>query len=133
MLNRDDILEALKKKYDEAKELLNDTERVESLLQKLEKKLETLPVVGEGLAVVPVMMSLLRNYIRKEYTDIPVGSVIAIVAAFLYLISPIDIIPDALGPIGYADDVLVIAACWKLVGSDVKAYEKWRDEHLNML
>ena len=133
MINREDILDAFKKKFDEAKELLNDTERVESLLQKLEKKLETLPVIGEGLAVVPVMASLVRNYIRKEYTDIPVGSVIAIIAAFLYLISPIDLIPDVAGPIGYVDDALVVAACWKLVGSDVKKYEKWRDEHLNML
>ena len=133
MINMEDILNALKEKFNEATALLDDTERVESLLQKLEKKLETIPVVGEGLSVVPVMASLVRNYMRKEYTNIPKSSIVAIVATFIYLLSPIDLIPDSLGPIGYADDALVVAACWKMVGSDVRAYEQWRDEHLNML
>ena len=132
-MNTDGILNALKDKFDEAMAFLDDTVKTESLLQKIEKKLENVPLVGEGLSVVPVMVSLVRSYVRKEYTDIPKNSVIAMVATFIYLISPIDLIPDSLGAIGLVDDALVVAACWKMVGDDVRAYEKWRDAHLNML
>ena len=132
-MNADEILNELKGKFDEAMAFLDDTVKTESLLQKIEKKLENVPLVGEGLSVVPVMVSLVRSYVRKEYTDIPKNSVIAMVATFIYLISPIDLIPDSLGAIGLVDDALVVAACWKMVGDDVRTDEKWRDAHLNML
>lgn len=119
--------EILEKGYVEAEKLLNDEDRMERFLQRLEKKLKTIPLAGEKLADIPILASLLRNYIKKEYTDIPIGSVIAIISALIYFVSPIDIIPDSIPFIGYFDDAAVVAACWQLVQSDVDEYIKWRD------
>ncbi|MCF0259673.1 MAG: hypothetical protein HUJ54_07430 [Erysipelotrichaceae bacterium] len=80
--------EQLKGKFQEAEEMLKDEDQVERLLKRLEEKLKTIPVAGEKLAAVPVMISLVRAYIRKEYTDIPVGSVIAILGALIYFFFP---------------------------------------------
>ena len=44
----------------------------------------------------------------------------------IYLVSPIDAIPDVIPVLGYADDVAVIALAWRMVRSDVDDYEKWR-------
>ena len=71
-------------------------------------------------------MSLIRSYVKKEYTDIPIGSILAIISALIYFVSPIDIVPDFIPGVGYVDDALVIAACLKLVESDVQEYIKWR-------
>lgn len=81
------------------------------------------------MAVVPVMVSLLKNYVKKEYTDIPIGTIIAIISALTYFVSPIDLVPDSIPVLGYFDDAAVVAACWKLVQSDVDEYVEWRKEN----
>ena len=126
--NLDDktALAELKKGYGKAKTLLDDVDELESFLQRLEKKLKTIPVAGDKLAVLPIMISLVRNYIKKEYTDVPIGTVIAIVSALIYVLSPADFIPDSIPGIGYLDDAAVVTACWKLVKSDIEEYKRWR-------
>lgn len=79
------------------------------------------------------MASLVRNYSKKEYTDIPIGSIIAIISALIYFVSPVDIVPDSIPVIGYFDDAAVVAACWKLVDSDIEEYENWRKQHGKVL
>ena len=72
------------------------------------------------------LISLLRDYTRKNYRDIPLKSIIAIGAAIAYFISPIDIIPDTLPIIGYLDDALVIKLAMDLIGDDVNEYRSWK-------
>lgn len=129
--NLDDktALAELKKGYGKAKTLLDDVDELERFLQRLEKKLKTIPVAGDKLAVLPIMISLVRNYIKKEYTDVPIGTVIAIVSALIYVLSPVDFIPDSIPGVGYLDDAAVVAVCWKLVKSDIEEYEVWRQRN----
>ena len=125
--------EELKKGYKEAEETLKDDDKMERLFQRLEKKLKSLPVAGERLADIPIMASLVRNFWKKEYTDIPIGSIIAIVSALTYFISPVDLIPDGIPGLGFVDDAAVIAACWALVASDVEEYQEWREKNNKMI
>ena len=115
--------------YSKAEEMLKDKDKMERFLQRLEKKLKVIPIAGEKLAVVPIMVSLVRSYVKKEYTDIPIGTIIAIISALIYFLSPIDLVPDSIPVLGYFDDAAVVAACWKLVDSDVTEYVKWREEN----
>ena len=119
----------LKKGYKKAEKLLNDEDKMERFLQRLEKKLKCIPLAGDKLANLPILVSLVRSYFKKEYTDIPIGSIIAIISALLYFLSPVDIVPDSIPFLGYFDDAAVVAACWKLVESDVNEYQKWREEN----
>ena len=96
--------------YAEAQDMLNDEDKMERFLQRLEKKLKVIPLAGNKLACVPVMASLVRSYVKKEYRDIPIGSIIAIVSALIYFVSPLDIVPDSIPVIGYFDDAAVVAA-----------------------
>ena len=72
------------------------------------------------------MISLVRSYLVKEYPDIPVGSIVAIVAGALYLLSPIDLVPDTTPGVGYLDDAGVVAICLALVKSALDEYKEWR-------
>ncbi len=123
----------LKKGYKRAEKLLKDEDKMETFLYRLENKLNKVPIGGEILSMIPVMISMLRSYIKKEYKDIPIGSIIAIISALLYWLTPIDAIPDTLPGIGYVDDVSVLALCLKLVKSDIDDYEKWRKKNKKII
>ncbi len=119
----------LEKGYEEAEKILNNEDKMERFLQRLEKKMKVIPLAGDKLANIPIMVSLVRSYVKKEYRDIPIGSLIAIVSALIYFVSPIDIVPDSIPVLGYFDDAAVVAACWKLVDTDVVEYVKWRKDN----
>ena len=116
----------LKKGYKKAEILLHDENKLEIFLQKIENKLTIVPIVGNALSYIPVMISMIRSYVRKEYTEIPIGSIISMISALIYFVSPVDIIPDFLPVVGYLDDAAVVAACIKLVKSDIDDYKQWR-------
>lgn len=63
----------LEKGKKEAEQLLNEPEKLEVILQSLENKLKVIPKLGDTLSIVPTMISLVRSYIKKEYTKIPMG------------------------------------------------------------
>jgi uncharacterized membrane protein YkvA (DUF1232 family) len=114
----------------EATQIVHDKDKIERLLERVEHKLTLIPVVGEKLSDVPVFISLVRAYAKKQYTDIPVGSIIAIVAALLYLVSHFDLIPDSIPGAGLLDDAALIAfVATTLVHDDMEEYRAWRKEN----
>ena len=130
--------EQAKKEYEkgivEAEKLLKNPDKLEDLLQKLERKLKAIPLVGDSFSLVPAMISLVRSYIKKEYTEVPLGSIVGIISALLYILSPIDLFPDAVIGLGHLDDAAVVIACLKAgAEDDVKDYQKWREENNKMM
>lgn len=125
-INEEQAQKALEAGYPAAEKLLGDQDALERFLQRLERKLRSIPVAGDTLASIPVLASLIKSYVKKEYTDIPIGSILAIISALIYFVSPLDLIPDFIPGLGHVDDALVISVCLKLVESDVQEYIKWR-------
>lgn len=119
----------------EAEELLKNPDKLEEFLQKLEKKLKVIPMVGESFSLVPAMISLVRSYVKKEYTEVPLGSIVGIISALIYILSPIDLVPDFVpANLGYLDDAAVLLICLKAgAEDDIKDYQKWREENNKML
>lgn len=126
-VTKEQALAALKKGYNKAEEMLKDDAKITEFLSRLEEKLKVVPGIGEQLSHVPVFVSLLRSYHKKEYTKIPLGTIVAIISALIYWISPVDIIPDSIPGFGQVDDAAVLGVCLLLVDSDIKEYIVWRD------
>lgn len=73
-----------------------------------------------------IAMEMVSAYAGGTYKKVPVKSIIAVVAMFLYFINPFDVIPDAIPVVGYIDDVFVASKLIKLVEGDLKAFRKWQ-------
>lgn len=63
---------------------------------------------------------------EKIIKILQLGSIIAIVSALIYFVSPIDLLPDSIPVLGYVDDVAVFAFVWNMVEDDVEEYKKWQ-------
>ena len=59
------------------------------------------------------------------YTGFSVQKLVTIVAAILYLISPLDVIPDFIPVAGYADDAAVIAWVLNSLAEELKGFKSW--------
>lgn len=89
------------------------------------KKAEKIPILGGMIDDIVCMVSLVDSYIKKEYSDIPVGTIISIVAALIYLLSPIDLIPDFVPVVGYLDDAAIVFFVLNFgVDKDLEKYRK---------
>ncbi|MDF2544751.1 MAG: hypothetical protein K0S47_4469 [Herbinix sp.] len=125
----DELNEELNKHSKEAEDLINDPAKMERFLQRLEKKLRNVPIVGERLSDIPIMISLVKSYMKKEYRDIPVRTIIGVVGALIYFLSPIDLLLDAIPILGYLDDIAVINFTLKMIHVDMEEYRQWREEN----
>lgn len=76
---------------------------------------------------VKLMVSMLKDYGRSRYTEVPWKTIAAITAAIIYFASPLDFIPDFVPVIGYADDLFVFAVALEYVREDLEKYGAWRD------
>lgn len=71
------------------------------------------------------LINLLKAWSTGTYTEIPRHTVLLTVAALLYFLSPIDTIPDFLGPIGFTDDATVILFVLNSIRSEINRYRQW--------
>lgn len=61
----------------------------------------------EALRLLPDLLTLLRRLTADR--TLPRGIRVRLVLLLVYLASPIDLVPDFLPVIGYADDVIIVA------------------------
>ena len=120
----------ISKKFEEYKskaiEMLENAEKLDHFLERVEEKLTKLGPAGKKLAYVPEMIMLIRSYVIKEYTDISMAEIIAIIAALIYFVSPFDVFADVIPGLGLLDDVLVMTVVISWCDEDITRYMEWR-------
>lgn len=81
------------------------------------------PSMGERAASVP---RLLRATFRGEYTGATRGRLLLIVAALAYVVSPIDLVPEAfLSVFGLADDAVVASWIAAALVNETENFLRW--------
>lgn len=108
-----------------------DLERLLKSWQKLQKSVYG--PLASRMDDVKLLFSLVRDFYRGDYRDIPWRSVAAVVATLLYIMNPFDLIPDFLPGIGKVDDLMVLTACLSLIRSDIERYRQWREANRSPL
>lgn len=77
-------------------------------------------------AEVILLISMLKAYKDRTYTDTPWKSITAITFTLIYIINPFDIVPDFIPFVGYLDDISVLSFCLKLIRNDIESYKNWQ-------
>lgn len=94
--------------------------------EKLQAKLKDSSHLERFAKDLMLFMSLIKDYYKGNYRDIPYKTISAGVVGLLYTLNPIDIIPDFIPFIGHIDDALVLTFCLKLIEKDLQKYQTWK-------
>jgi uncharacterized membrane protein YkvA (DUF1232 family) len=103
-----------------------DIEKVLDKSEEIRRHFETGGPLGKFVDEFKLLMAVVKDYRRGKYRKIPFWTVAAIVGALLYVLNPVDLIPDFLPLVGQIDDAAVVAACLLMVRQDLHKYKKWK-------
>ncbi len=93
----------------------------ESKFKKVRDKYRDHPKIGTFVRQCELLYQVIKDWVNGQY-EMPWYAVGAIATALLYVISPIDFIPDFIPVVGYLDDIFVVVLCIKLVQTELKKY-----------
>ncbi len=126
-MNMEQARELLDKGVEEAEEVIQNPSKVDEILLRLEEKLKEVPAIGSTLADLPLMISMVKAWIKKEYTEVSPKVIACLVGAVIYLLKKKDLISDSIPIVGIVDDIAVLGLALKLSEPELKAYAEWRD------
>lgn len=105
--------------------IIEDESLLEGVFGAVIERLSNLPIVGETFGDIPAAIAMVRDWKNGTYKKVPVATIIMIVGAFAYFVSPINIIPDFIPVLGQADDIAVIGLAMAAAHNDISSYKDW--------
>jgi len=85
-------------------------------------------ILGWLVEDLKLYVSLIKDYRLGAYKKFPFLSAAGIVFTLVYIISPIDLIPDYIIGLGQIDDAAIVGLCLYLLKKDLKKYKQWLKE-----
>ena len=114
-----------KKSQERARRIINDPEAIREAAEKATKS--SAGRSGQFAAVIDDFRTLIRlcvAYSRGHYRDIPPDQLVIVLGGLIYVVSPLDLIPDVI-PGGFVDDAFVVGWVVKTVRSEIDAFRQW--------
>ena len=137
-MDRENLMKELEKRFRKAKDILSDEDKTNEFMDDIEDRFNDsirsknplffVKGIKDLKTYIPLFISLIRSYAKKEYREIPFMSIVTIVAALIYFLSPIDVIPDFIPGLGFIDDATIIAFCFMSFKHDLDNYSRWRKQ-----
>ncbi len=125
-INMDQAKNLLENSAAQAESILNDPSKVDDILVQLEEKLKEVPVIGDTLSDLPLMIAMVKGYVTKQYDQVSPKVIALLLGSFIYLVKKNDLISDKIPVLGIADDLAVLGLALKLSGKELNDFSAWR-------
>lgn len=113
------------KKQSKAFSLFNSLTKVGVSAQDLPKAEKLIGNLGERIADFRLLLNIAKDSLSGKY-KISAKSMAIIGGAILYVLLPIDIIPDFLPIIGWTDDIAVIGYAMAQLSEEIEKYKEFK-------
>lgn len=103
-----------------------DVEKVVSRSEDIKRKFGSGGPLGRFIEDGQLLVAMVKDYWGRQYRQLPFGTVAAAAFTLIYVLNPLDLVPDVLPIIGQVDDAAVVAGCLILIEQDLRAYRQWK-------
>lgn len=127
-ISEENISDNLEKAKEKAEDILNDVKKTDNLINKafrMCERLSNLPIIGSVFSDLPYLCYMVSDYVHGVYKEIPLATIITATAGIIYIVSPIDLIPDVVPLIGQIDDAAVLGLVWTAIHQDIESYKNF--------
>lgn len=112
-----------------ARKAAGDKSRLKELVAKSTEKLKGLmsdSTEVNGLKTkLSTLISMVKAHISGKYRAFSNSSLLLVVFALVYFITPVDAIPDFVPAIGFTDDASVLYLIYRKLSKDIERYLEW--------
>lgn len=84
-----------------------------------------LRMIGRLWHDLPLLIRLLRAWKEGRYPGLSARTLMIVAGALLYLLSPVDLVPDFIPGVGVIDDLAVLALLLQSLAHDLAAFRAW--------
>lgn len=74
---------------------------------------------------LPLLVRLLRAWKEGRHPGLSARTLMCVAGALLYLLSPVDLVPDFIPGVGVIDDLAVLALVFQSLAQDLAAFRAW--------
>lgn len=103
-----------------------DVEVVMDNEESISHKLSNATALRKFAEIGKIMFAMLKDIKNGRYPEVPWFTIAAISLALLYVLNPLDVIPDFIPGIGYIDDLAVMTISMGWIETDLHKYLDWR-------
>jgi|GEM_PF-1342239 len=93
------------------------------MMKKPVSRLRTVFAVKEAYSGLLLFFRAFRAWRKGYYPLFPKKTILLAALAFIYVLSPIDLIPDVLAGIGWLDDAAVLAFLFRQITKELDGFE----------
>ncbi len=129
-MNKTDKRKVMEKLREKGEKVLNEDNlnetisRASSKIEEERKKPDS--KINELLDQIGDILSLLKDYVKGVYREVPVTTIVLFVGAVAYFVLPIDAIPDSIPGVGYIDDSTILNLVLVSFQADLLRYMEWK-------
>lgn len=122
-INFEEIIRNLEGK---ANSIYMDNEKLRNLIKNVKNTVENNKELKKIMEEIRLLLELIKDWIKGDYKQVSRTSLIMIIISFIYLLNPLDLIPDFIVG-GFLDDIAVITYVVKKIQEELKVYKEWRN------
>ncbi|MDK2743582.1 MAG: YkvA family protein [Nitrospira sp. BO4] len=93
---------------------------------------EVLRMIGRLWSDFPLLVRLLKAWKNGSYRGLSLRTLASLAAAILYVLSPVDLIPDFIPGIGLIDDAAVLTFLLHNMAHDLAAFRTWEQSRVTL-
>lgn len=115
-----------------AEDLIQDKNKTQKVMKEaLHKAQKNEKIFAETKVETFAVFRLISAWSSGEYKRVPAKAMIALLAAILYFLNPMDVIPDFIVGLGFVDDLSVLGFVLNLFKKDISDFLDWEKQNKN--
>ena len=117
------------KAKEKAQQTISNNQRLKQLFENSKDKLSTIDLssVASGKLVsrLKVLIRMVKAYAKGDYREVDTKNIVLMVAALVYFVTPIDLVPDFIPITGLLDDFTVVLLVYNKLQEEIDHFIVW--------